>query len=135
MIYTLSLYTSSYLYSYSHSKFLSDLSPFRDNLFELDQFLGPYPFDDSLRRWLSMTSYINNNVIESLQPLNKCICSVSTYVQQEEPDEDEKGLKQQQENFAKIAEETDMDTDSTNPKSGMVIFDSIIGTDIVKIRL
>lgn len=57
-----------------------ELSRFRAGLQGLDRFLGPYPYDDGLRRWLSLTSHLTSDNVERLIPLNGNISSVSTYV-------------------------------------------------------
>lgn len=61
-----------------------ELARFRMGLMDLDQFLGPYPFDNGLRRWLSLSSNITEDTIKNLAPLNGSICSVSTFVDSED---------------------------------------------------
>lgn len=43
---------------------------------DMDRFLGAYPYD-SLKRWVGLTQYISENVLERLQPVSKKICSVT----------------------------------------------------------
>ncbi|XP_076055430.1 protein AAR2 homolog isoform X2 [Oratosquilla oratoria] len=44
------------------------------NLQQLDQYLGPYPWD-SFRRWVSLSHHISNADMERLAPLSGKICS------------------------------------------------------------
>lgn len=41
---------------------------------ELDPFLGPYPYD-TLRKWVSLTDRLTQEVAEALQPLNGRVCA------------------------------------------------------------
>jgi A1 cistron-splicing factor AAR2 len=54
-------------------------TPFRANLHELDQFLGPYPFDQSLKRWLSLTTCISKVVVDRVSPRSGKIASVTVH--------------------------------------------------------
>lgn len=49
---------------------------FRENLQELDRFLGPYPYE-TLKKWVSLTSFISEAVMEQLQPESGQICAFS----------------------------------------------------------
>lgn len=40
---------------------------FRENLREMDKFLGPYPYE-SLKKWISLSSFISEPVVRKLQP-------------------------------------------------------------------
>eukprot|EP00729_Bicosta_minor_P007370 gene7370-26940_t len=53
------------------------LERFRSNLKELDRFLGPYPFDDGLKRWLSLTGKISRAVASRLEPRDGKISAAS----------------------------------------------------------
>eukprot|EP00039_Didymoeca_costata_P017072 m.313569 g.313569 ORF g.313569 m.313569 type:complete len:341 (+) comp16491_c4_seq1:88-1110(+) len=55
----------------------------RANILELDQYLAPYPFDDSLKRWLSLTGKIEPPVLQRLVPLNCKVCAASFSEQKE----------------------------------------------------
>ncbi|KAJ7414984.1 Protein AAR2 like protein [Willisornis vidua] len=46
----------------------------RENLRELDRFLGPYPYE-TLKRWVSLTSFISEAAAERLQPESGQICA------------------------------------------------------------
>ncbi|XP_065502016.1 protein AAR2 homolog [Caloenas nicobarica] len=48
----------------------------RENLQEMDRFLGPYPYE-TLRKWVSLTSFISEAVMEKLQPESGQICAFS----------------------------------------------------------
>lgn len=56
-----------------------DLERIRLNLMDLDQNLGPYPFEN-LNKWHSLTSYITQQIILKMQPQNVMITSVSQYL-------------------------------------------------------
>ncbi|XP_005229378.2 protein AAR2 homolog isoform X1 [Falco biarmicus] len=47
-----------------------------ENLQEMDRFLGPYPYE-TLRKWVSLTSYISEAAVERLQPESGRICAFS----------------------------------------------------------
>ncbi|CAH1175568.1 unnamed protein product [Phaedon cochleariae] len=51
-----------------------DIIGLKDNLRELDSFLGPYPFDIH-SKWLCLTTYITESMIEQLIPLSGYIQS------------------------------------------------------------
>ncbi|XP_070600925.1 protein AAR2 homolog [Erythrolamprus reginae] len=61
-----------------------DLTPASENeseamrvhLKEMDKFLGPYPYD-TLKKWVSLTNFINEFVMQKLQPENGQICAFS----------------------------------------------------------
>nr|XP_060628290.1 protein AAR2 homolog isoform X1 [Anolis sagrei ordinatus]XP_060628291.1 protein AAR2 homolog isoform X2 [Anolis sagrei ordinatus]XP_060628292.1 protein AAR2 homolog isoform X2 [Anolis sagrei ordinatus] len=48
----------------------------RDNLQEMDQFLGPYPYK-TLKKWISLTNLITEDLMQKLQPENGQICAFS----------------------------------------------------------
>lgn len=52
---------------------------FRSNLRDLDQFLGAYPYE-KWRKWVSLTSYITEPILKSIQPESGIINSVSQFV-------------------------------------------------------
>nr|CAG4644194.1 EOG090X0AVR [Lepidurus arcticus] len=47
----------------------------KDNLKELDQFLGAYPYD-KWKKWVSLTNKISTEVLSVLEPVNQVISSV-----------------------------------------------------------
>ena len=57
----------------------NDLSSFQSNKQNLDRFLAPYPFDE-FKRWLSLTSNLNEVFVDQLTPLSKLISSGSSLV-------------------------------------------------------
>ncbi|XP_068023465.1 protein AAR2 homolog [Melanerpes formicivorus] len=46
----------------------------RQNLRELDRFLGPYPYE-TLKKWVSLTSFIGEAAVKKLQPESGQICA------------------------------------------------------------
>nr|XP_039269262.1 protein AAR2 homolog [Styela clava] len=59
---------------FSH-KSVDEMNSLRDNLKNLDKNLAPYPYD-TLEKWVSLTDWINNDVMVKLQPENGKIQSV-----------------------------------------------------------
>ncbi|XP_062498017.1 protein AAR2 homolog [Pezoporus occidentalis] len=53
-----------------------EAAAFRENLRELDPFLGPYPYE-SLKKWVSLTSFISEAAMKKLQPESGQICAFS----------------------------------------------------------
>lgn len=49
---------------------------FRENLQEMDPFLGPYPYE-TLKKWVSLTSFISEAAVKKLQPESGWICAFS----------------------------------------------------------
>ncbi|XP_010291526.1 PREDICTED: protein AAR2 homolog, partial [Phaethon lepturus] len=49
---------------------------FRENLQEMDRFLGPYPYE-TLKKWVSLTSFISEAAMKKLQPESGQICAFS----------------------------------------------------------
>ena len=49
---------------------------------ELDKNLGPYPYD-SLKKWVSLTQYITEPLLERIQPLCKKLSSVTEVPQEQ----------------------------------------------------
>ncbi|XP_051489215.1 protein AAR2 homolog [Apus apus] len=49
---------------------------FRENLREMDPFLGPYPYE-TLKKWVSLTSFISEAAVKELQPESGQICAFS----------------------------------------------------------
>lgn len=49
---------------------------FRGNLPEMDRFLGPYPYE-TLKKWVSLTSFIGEAAMKKLQPESGQICAFS----------------------------------------------------------
>lgn len=54
----------------------AEVEAMRANLQELDQFLGPYPYA-TLKKWISLTSFISEATVEKLQPESRQICAFS----------------------------------------------------------
>lgn len=48
----------------------------RTNIQEMDKFLGPYPYD-TLKKWISLTTFINELLMQKLQPESGQICAFS----------------------------------------------------------
>ncbi|KAM6404602.1 protein AAR2 homolog [Rhynochetos jubatus] len=53
-----------------------EVGAFRENLPQMDQFLGPYPYE-TLKKWVSLTSFISEAVMKKLQPESGQICAFS----------------------------------------------------------
>lgn len=51
----------------------------RANLRELDGYLGPYPYD-TLRKWVSLTDRLSQEVVIALQPLSGRVCAFSDVI-------------------------------------------------------
>ncbi|XP_056305937.1 protein AAR2 homolog [Danio aesculapii] len=51
----------------------------RANLKELDRYLGPYPYD-TLRKWVSLTDRLSQEVAVALQPLSGRVCAFSDVI-------------------------------------------------------
>ncbi|CAL1605685.1 unnamed protein product [Knipowitschia caucasica] len=64
---------------FSASQNEDEVSKIRENLQELDPHLGPYPYD-VLRKWVSLTDRINEEVATKLQPLSGRVCAFSDVI-------------------------------------------------------
>uniref|UniRef100_A0A3B4A283 Protein AAR2 homolog n=1 Tax=Periophthalmus magnuspinnatus TaxID=409849 RepID=A0A3B4A283_9GOBI len=64
---------------FSASKNEEEVSKIRANLQELDPHLGPYPYD-VMRKWVSLTDRLNEEVATKLQPLSGRICAFSDVI-------------------------------------------------------
>lgn len=64
---------------FSPSKNEDEVCKIRANLQELDPYLGPYPYD-VMRKWVSLTDRLNEEVATKLQPLSGRICAYSDVV-------------------------------------------------------
>ncbi|KAK7884191.1 hypothetical protein WMY93_027314 [Mugilogobius chulae] len=64
---------------FSASKNEEEVSKIRANLQELDPHLGPYPYD-VMRKWVSLTDRLNDEVANKLQPLSGRICAFSDVI-------------------------------------------------------
>lgn len=53
-----------------------EAAAFRENLRELDPFLGPYHYE-TLKKWVSLTSFISEAAMKKLQPESGQICAFS----------------------------------------------------------
>lgn len=56
-----------------------EVSRIRANLKDLDPFLGPYPYE-VMRKWVSLTDRLSEEVANNLQPLSGRICAFSDVV-------------------------------------------------------
>ncbi|XP_020785590.2 protein AAR2 homolog [Boleophthalmus pectinirostris] len=64
---------------FSASKNEEEVSKIRANLQELDPHLGPYPYD-VMRKWVSLTDRLTEEVATKLQPLSGRICAFSDVI-------------------------------------------------------
>lgn len=64
---------------FSASQNEEEVSKIRANLQELDPYLGPYPYE-VMRKWVSLTDRLNEEVATKLQPLSGRICAFSDVV-------------------------------------------------------
>lgn len=64
---------------FSASQNEEEVSRIRANLKDLDPFLGPYPYD-VMRKWVSLTDRLSQEVAMNLQPLSGRICAFSDVV-------------------------------------------------------
>lgn len=48
----------------------------RENLQDMDRFLGPYPYE-TLKKWVSLTSFLSEALVKQLQPESGQICAFS----------------------------------------------------------
>ena len=55
------------------------LERYRANLRDMDPFLGAYPFDHTLKRWLSLTNFVTGDVVARLVPRTGRIASVTVH--------------------------------------------------------
>nr|XP_022325747.1 protein AAR2 homolog isoform X2 [Crassostrea virginica] len=56
-----------------------DIQRIRDNLKDLDRFLGPYPYD-GYKKWISLSNFITPELANKLQPMSRRISSVTDFV-------------------------------------------------------
>ncbi|XP_076132072.1 protein AAR2 homolog isoform X2 [Alosa pseudoharengus] len=59
---------------FSATQNVEEVERVKAGLRELDPFLGPYPYD-TLRKWVSLTDRVTQEVAEALQPLNGRVCA------------------------------------------------------------
>ncbi|MCI4387104.1 hypothetical protein PGIGA_G00070310 [Pangasianodon gigas] len=59
---------------FSASENADEISRVRAGLRELDSYLGPYPYD-TLRKWVSLTDKLSQEVASALQPLSGRVCA------------------------------------------------------------
>ncbi|XP_054638121.1 protein AAR2 homolog [Dunckerocampus dactyliophorus] len=64
---------------FSASQNEEELSRIRANLQDLDPYLGPYPYE-VMRKWVSLTDRLSDEVAISLQPLSGRVCAYSDVV-------------------------------------------------------
>lgn len=64
---------------FSASKNEEEVSRIRASLQELDPYLGPYPYE-VMRKWVSLTDRLNEEVATKLQPLSGRVCAFSDVV-------------------------------------------------------
>lgn len=66
-------------FDFSASNNEEEVNKIRANLQELDPYLGPYPYE-VMRKWVSLTDRLNEEVATKLQPLSGRICAFSDVV-------------------------------------------------------
>ncbi|CAH1796636.1 unnamed protein product [Owenia fusiformis] len=93
----------------------------QSNKKELDRYLGAYPYE-SYKKWVSMTNHITEPVMESLQPINKTICSVAQFVSERSD------TKTRKEDAIKTTDKTTVSHDDDDPR--LPKMDTIPGTQI-----
>ncbi|KAM9785700.1 protein AAR2 homolog [Neosynchiropus ocellatus] len=64
---------------FSASKNEEEVNKIRSNLRDLDPYLGPYPYE-VMRKWVSLTDHLNEEVANNLQPLSGRICAFSDVI-------------------------------------------------------
>ncbi|XP_047237634.1 protein AAR2 homolog isoform X2 [Girardinichthys multiradiatus] len=64
---------------FSASKNDEEVNRIRDTLRELDSYLGPYPFE-VMRKWVSLTDQISQELAVNLQPLSGRVCAFSDII-------------------------------------------------------
>ncbi|CAN9515531.1 unnamed protein product [Ophioblennius macclurei] len=64
---------------FSASENEEEVSRIRDSLQELDPFLGPYPYE-VMRKWVSLSDRISEDLAKNLQPLSGRICAFSDVI-------------------------------------------------------
>lgn len=64
---------------FSASKNEEELSRIRASLRELDPYLGPYPYE-VMRKWVSLTDRISEEMAKNLQPLSGRVCAFSDVI-------------------------------------------------------
>ncbi|XP_066526443.1 protein AAR2 homolog [Hoplias malabaricus] len=64
---------------FSATENLEEVARVRAGLRELDPYLGPYPYD-TLRKWVSLTDKLNQEVAQALQPLSGRVCAFSDVI-------------------------------------------------------
>ncbi|KAL6483172.1 hypothetical protein MHYP_G00080440 [Metynnis hypsauchen] len=64
---------------FSASENLEEVSRVKAGLCELDSYLGPYPYE-TLRKWVSLTDKLNQEVAAALQPLSGRVCAFSDVI-------------------------------------------------------
>ncbi|XP_051912782.1 protein AAR2 homolog [Hippocampus zosterae] len=64
---------------FSASQNEEEVSRIRANLQDLDPYLGPYPYE-VMRKWVSLTNRLNEEVANNLQPLSGRVCAFSDVI-------------------------------------------------------
>lgn len=64
---------------FSASQKEDEVARVRAGLRELDLYLGPYPYD-TLRKWVSLTNRLSQEVASALQPLSGRVCAFSDVI-------------------------------------------------------
>ncbi|MBN3310606.1 protein AAR2 homolog [Amia ocellicauda] len=65
--------------NFSASQNEEEVARVRAGLRDLDRFLGPYPYD-VLRKWVSLTDRVTQEVVQNLQPLSGKICAFADVI-------------------------------------------------------
>lgn len=66
-------------FDFSASQNEEEVSQIRANLQDLDPFLGPYPYE-VMRKWVSLTDRLSQEVASDLQPLSGRVCAFSDVI-------------------------------------------------------
>ena len=59
---------------------VDQVESFRDNVKDLDRYLGAYPYEETWKKWVSLTDKISSETVARLEPRSKRISSVSQLV-------------------------------------------------------
>lgn len=60
---------------------VEELERLRSGLMDVDQYLGKYPYE-SLKKWVSLTNHVTENIMQRVEPTSKKISSVTEVTQQ-----------------------------------------------------
>ncbi|XP_045207760.2 protein AAR2 homolog [Mercenaria mercenaria] len=94
------------------------------NMKELDQYLGPYPYD-SYKKWVSLTNHITDDLLSRLQPECGTITSVTQF---ESPFSNSQMRREAAEK--KLSEEGHSEEEKTNAQKGLPKLTKVAGTEM-----